>query len=673
MSTKNFTKTLFKKSLSCPTSIYYYDKGDEYINNEIGNDFIKSLMEGGYQVEFLAKDYYPTGINLKNLSKENNIQKTKELIKNNENIILFEPLFEINGFLVRVDILEKIGNTLKLIEIKAKGFDFKSGNSTFINSKTIKSGNPQLKKDWEEYILDVAFQKYVLSLVYPSMYIESYLYMLDKNSKTSVDGIHQKYLVKENYDVEILHGSIGEPIMDILQIDEVFELVNLFNDEFKNFDGLSFVDYINYIKEQYLNGNKINYPIGSQCKNCSFYTTEETDTKKSGFLTCWCEQTGLTKEDIKNNSTVLDIWNFRGKDQLINNKIYLIKDIDTKIYQTLNINGDIKGDGIFETTNRQGIQVKKVLDNDKSISVFDQSLKEEMKSWIYPLNMIDFETTTAAIPFNIHLKPYESIAYQFSHHVIYEDGTVEHMSQYLHSNRGTFPSFDFIRHLKKSLESNNGSIFMYSPHENSILNHILRQLYSPLGDLENDKEDLINFIKSITVSNSRTISELCYDKDVTPWIGNRSLIDMWDILKKYYYNPLTNGSNSIKYVLPAILKSSDYLRNKYSKPIYGTDKIKSLNFQNHIWLHTDENGNTINPYKMLPPLFKDVDDDSGFITGERLANGGDAMVAYAKLQYTQMNDVEREAVMNGLLKYCELDTMAMVMIWEHWNYDILKK
>lgn len=76
---------------------------------------------------------------------------------------------------------------------------------------------------------------------------------------------------------------------------------------------------------------------------------------------------------------------------------------------------------------------------------------------------------------------------------------------------------------------------------------------------------------------------------------------------------------------------------------------------------------------MLPPLFKDVDDDSGFITGERLANGGDAMVAYAKLQYTQMNDVEREAVMNGLLKYCELDTMAMVMIWEHWNYDILKK
>lgn len=675
MENKYFTKTIFKKSLLCPTTVYYYDKGDEYINNEIGNDFIKSLMEGGYQVEFLAKDYYPSGINLKNLSMEDNVRQTKTLIAQKGDRILFEPIFEINGFLVRVDILEKSGNTLKIIEIKAKGFDFENdGTSTFINSRTLKSGNPQLKKEWEEYVLDVAFQKYVLSLVYPSKNIESYLYMLDKNAQTSVDGIHQKYLVKENYEVEILEGSVGQPIMNTIGLDEVFEVVNLFDDNFKNFNGMSFINYINFVKSNYLNGNKIKHPIGGYCKNCPFYTTEETENKKSGFLTCWSEHTGLSKDEIKNNPTVLDIWNFRKKDEMIGNSVYLIKDIDVDDeYQSLKIYGKIKGEGVFETTNRQGIQIQKVLENDKTIAVFEESLKEEMDKWVYPLNMIDFETTTAAIPFNMHLHPYESIAYQFSHHVVYEDGTIEHKGQYLHDKRGQFPSFDFIRQLKKSLESNEGSIFMYSPHENSILNHILRQLYSPLGALEKDKDELIEFIKTITTSNSRTISELGLSDDIQPWVGKRSLIDMWSVLKNYYYNPLTNGSNSIKYVLPAILESSNFLRAKYSQPVYGVYGCKSLNFKNHTWLHLDEKGKIINPYKMLPPLFEDVTDSNGFITGERLANGGDAMVAYAKLQFSQMKDEERTAVMNGLLKYCELDTLAMVMIYEHWYYDIIKK
>jgi hypothetical protein len=31
--------------------------------------------------------------------------------------------------------------------------------------------------------------------------------------------------------------------------------------------------------------------------------------------------------------------------------------------------------------------------------------------------------------------------------------------------------------------------------------------------------------------------------------------------------------------------------------------------------------------------------------------------------------MERNALREALLQYCELDTLAMVMIWEHWlNY-----
>ncbi|MEY2923106.1 MAG: hypothetical protein RL108_1732 [Bacteroidota bacterium] len=50
-----------------------------------------------------------------------------------------------------------------------------------------------------------------------------------------------------------------------------------------------------------------------------------------------------------------------------------------------------------------------------------------------------------------------------------------------------------------------------------------------------------------------------------------------------------------------------------------------------------------------------------------LANGGIALTAYAKLQYQDMTDKERDEITGGLLKYCELDTLAMVMIYEHFK------
>ena len=49
---------------------------------------------------------------------------------------------------------------------------------------------------------------------------------------------------------------------------------------------------------------------------------------------------------------------------------------------------------------------------------------------------------------------------------------------------------------------------------------------------------------------------------------------------------------------------------------------------------------------------------------ETVANGGAALTAYSKLQYEDMTNEEREALKDSLLKYCELDTLAMVMIYE---------
>jgi hypothetical protein len=84
----------------------------------------------------------------------------------------------------------------------------------------------------------------------------------------------------------------------------------------------------------------------------------------------------------------------------------------------------------------------------------------------------------------------------------------------------------------------------------------------------------------------------------------------------------------------------------------------------------------INPYKTLAPLFENWDDsemEENLSDMENIADGGAALTAYAKLQYVDMTTKERAEITQGLLKYCELDTLAMVMIYEHFKHDIINK
>ncbi len=53
-----------------------------------------------------------------------------------------------------------------------------------------------------------------------------------------------------------------------------------------------------------------------------------------------------------------------------------------------------------------------------------------------------------------------------------------------------------------------------------------------------------------------------------------------------------------------------------------------------------------------------------------IAEGGAAATAYARLQFEDMKDETRQKINAALLRYCELDTLAMVMITQAWQADI---
>ena len=126
------------------------------------------------------------------------------------------------------------------------------------------------------------------------------------------------------------------------------------------------------------------------------------------------------------------------------------------------------------------------------------------------------------------------------------------------------------------------------------------------------------------------------------------------------------GSNSIKDVLPAVLNESDALKEIYSNPYSG------LSMKNKVLCQTDESGKVINPYKLLDPVGYGIPDedeieDLDLDLDDRITEGGTAMMAWARMQFDDVPEEERERVFEALLRYCELDTLAMVMIYQHWQ------
>ena len=275
-----------------------------------------------------------------------------------------------------------------------------------------------------------------------------------------------------------------------------------------------------------------------------------------------------------------------------------------------------------------------------------RGLYEKMERWTYPLHFIDFEGIRPAIPFHKGCRPYMMIPFQFSVHSMDPSGQVHHTAEWIDRRKASYPGFDFIRNLKKVLEKDSGDVFMYSHFEKTALDAVKDHLAE---STEPDKNELTAWIGTLTSDHSE-----------------RRLIDLQRLVVQHYYSVHMGGSNSIKHVLPAVLQESEALQTLYSKPYSG------LSLKNQILFQRDEHGEIINPYKLLEPVGYGIPDETEDIyletdSGMHISEGGSAMMAWARMQFNDVSEAERARVFDALLRYCELDTLAMVMIVQHWK------
>jgi hypothetical protein len=647
---KVLSKSRFKLGLECPNKLFF-TSDKKYANQKSNDSFLLALARGGFQVEELARLHYPNGIfiDTEPYEYEKAFQLTQKALLL-ENVVIYEAAFLVDNFFIRTDILVKEGNKMRLIEVKAKSFDSINPNE-FIG----KRGGLDVKHKLN--LFDLAFQKHIAKLTYPNFSFETYFMMADKSKKATIDGMNQMFRVPVNGNprTDIIKKvscieEIGESVLSEINVDAIVNAI--MNDQYKYHDTLGFLESLQLFKDAYLGSKYINWETNfTACKKCEFKTSskDKQDGKLSGFEHCFKKQHNWLDTDFR-EPNAMEVWNFRGKGLIESNRL-LMKDL---------IEEDFKIEAVADKISsgeRQWIQVEKSTEKDDSIYLEKEGLKVEMANWKFPLHFIDFETSTVALPFTAGRKPYEQVAFQFSHHIYYEDGTIKHKSEFISNTSGEFPNFIFARALRDALKNDNGTVFRFATHENSILNAILVQLKN---SSENDKDELTSFFKTITNSTKDSVEK---------WEGERNMVDLNKIVKEYYYNPHTKGSNSIKAVLPASLISSAYLKEKYSQPI-GSINLTSTNFDdNHIWLKMADN-EVVNPYKMLPPVFDgwtELERQENLSEMEGIADGGAALTAYAKLQYQEMGDKERAEITEGLLRYCELDTLAMVMIYEHFR------
>jgi hypothetical protein len=657
------TKSKFKIALECVRQLYYTGKPDEYADKNLEDEFLLALSKGGYQVGELAKYYFCEDpvkelISIKSLEYDIALAETQKSLELSDRVVISEAAFSYENLFVRVDFLVRDGKVLNIYEVKAKSYD--------LEEKILSTKNPSVASKWVEYLYDIAFQRYVITnaLIEQGFIIKTHLLLVNKDATTDIDGMHQLFKVySDNGKIKVIardglkRKDIGTQILIPIPTNDICDKIeNDFPVPTDFINNISFKDFIWRVAEIYAKNEKIISTVGSKCKACNFYTNaSDTSELRSGFVECWTTAIGSSKID---RLLVTELWNGLSGPRSYANELarsgkYFIHSIEESDIAPSTISKN-KYSGLTPHLRRmEQINREK---NRTSSSYFDvEGIKSEMDSWTFPLHIIDFETSAVAVPFFKGLRPYEGVAFQFSHHTIDKDWNIRHQSQFLSFEPNSFPNYDFVRNLKNALSKDHGSIFRYHNHENTYLNMIYRQLLFR-SDSPHDKLELLNFIADIT-------------QDKIRGEGKRNMIDLYKLVLQYYYSPLAKGSNSLKQILPAIIAESEFLKNKYSKSgVYGKDKlVPSLNFDDHIWIGP-EAGN--NPYKTLPRVFENYDQDTLDMLVkdmDELADGGTAMTAYNYLQFSEIPKEQRNSICEALLKYCELDTFAMVMLLEGWR------
>ena len=511
------SKSNFLLGCDCPVKLKYFKSGYPSLNN--ANSFLEFFADGGFMVEALARALFDDGVWVVPQAGETPEQATARLMSVPGDGVWFEPTFVVDGMLVRVDILQRKGDLLRLIEVKAKSYDSRESETPYRGKRE------GILSNWREYLLDISFQTNALELVYPKMTVVPELCLVDTSKTCLEEAIFNKVELVTDKDPgstgprAIYHGDVAslrnQHFLGFLNVRlEVDELIAEVRSKSSSLLKISADPSI-----------AIELPLGSKCRDCEY---RNINSLRNGFADCWGSLAagdphivdlygiGLLADAAGNSK--------EGLNWLIKNGISKLVEIPPKI--------------IDQNKSTGKRQIRQLECTKTGTEWVDPLLKDELEACEYPLHFVDFETSRLAVPYHKGMQPYEQIAFQFSCHTILKPGDKELQHTEWINVDDAFPSFSFATALRNAV-GEKGTIFVWSDFEQITLRDIRRQMTS----YNHADKKIADWIDAIVPDR----------KD-----GGR-VQDLLELCKAHYYHPKMGSSQSIKYVLPAIWGSNEEL------------------------------------------------------------------------------------------------------------------
>jgi len=625
MSVPTLSKSLFKLGLACPIKLKHALVRPTLPQQSDENEYMQQLARGGYMFEKLVKVYYPGDDMF--VPKESHTEASARTIAKIKagDCMLHETTFAVGDLMARCDMVRVTGNTLDLIEIKSA--------SAEAESKLQADPKELLKKSWEPYVVDLAYQVHVARLALQAAGIDktirAWFYLPNKLGSAGPEEVRGLFTLTEN-------GPGGRPTVeykgnakpgDETSLIAILEATEAVAQTYPLEESIA--EASSRLAGYVSSGHWPAPELGMKCKACEFNVSGQT----SGYDLCWGTQARaehhlftlgyLGSMEYRNPGTVQ-----RMVEQAAP-RAPRITDLQDE---------DVAGDAPLQRGWKR--QIMAVRTGRAFISpeiVRDAASLLHCKPEHYPLFFLDYEGTRCALPSAPGCRPYGQVAFQWSCHVIDNPGASPRHVEWLDTENDN-PNVGFLESLRKLL-GEQGTIYHWADYEVTVTRELADEIR---GD--ESKADLVSWVDR-NWGRGRGKHE----------VKSERCLDLLEISRGHFYDPAMMGSHSLKKVLPVVWKNPaiQKLFPKYAQDQHG-QPVKS-------------------PYDALPALTLQDSKDNALDLSKLgdldvVKNGPGAMLAYEHVRYgiAAGDQAARKSIRRQLMRYCELDTAAMVMIWKHW-------
>jgi len=446
------------------------------------------------------------------LKREANLKNTIESIKNKEPLI-YQPWFMIDWLFVRWDYLRLNKETWNydLIEVKAKTWVRKDKTFQWVSNKW--KWNLENK-----FLSDISFQKYVINKVLKQEWLwelEKFYYAyLNHEYKKDWEINVRKIVVLDEVNVEKLFIlkweddekdiKISDFLLTDLVIEEAIKKIKkeliLTEKEFNKIHHFTWSKYIEYFWK-----DKKFWTIYWKWLNHCNKAIKDLHYANKPII----DELDIEEQELFNKSN-WDVWSARQ---------YIINYLESK-------------------------KVWKDL-------IDSESIKLELDDIKFPICFYDYESCSVPIPFLDHVWPYQHAVVQYSLHKVYKDWKIEHFWGVLTWTWEKTTKQITIENNTNKVDSESEKVITWWYKD--LLDEFIKDIWEDL-----DKTFMVWYSPFENTRNKEIAETFPELSDAFLQINNNTY-DLMDIFKKWYFYSLDfKGSNSIKYVLPALVPKMSY-------------------------------------------------------------------------------------------------------------------